>query len=110
MSSRLSASPAAATSAHNSDPAAHLNIVRSTLAANLALMATDAVRQHITPDADRSVTLPAEVAGTPWQFLLSHVGSAYTLTVKRASGTNLGVIIPDGGLSVVWDGTGIVIS
>ena len=92
--------------AHNSDPAAHLNIVRRTLTGNLTLTVADKPHQRIVPDADRDVILPAESTGQ-WKFLLCHAGAAYTLTVKRAGGTVVGVMIPGAPLAVAWDGTAI---
>lgn len=89
--------------AHNADPAAHLNIVRRTLAGNLVLTAADQQHQRIIPDADRDVILPAEGTGQ-WSFLLCHAGAAYNLTVKRAGGTVVGVMIPGSPLAVAWDG------
>lgn len=98
----------AATLAHDRDPAAHLNTVRRTLSANLTLTAVDYQRQNIVPDADRDVILPAE--GTSrWAFLLCHAGASYNITVKRAGGTTVGVLIPGSSLAVAWDGTGIVL-
>lgn len=90
---------------HNADPAAHLNIVRRTLAGNLTVTAADYAHQRIIPDADRDVILPAETAGTQWRFLLCHAGPSFVLTVKRAGGTTVGVIIPSGAISAAWDGT-----
>jgi len=95
----------AAVSAHDRDPAAHLNIVRRTLAGDLTLTAADQPRQNIVPDADRDVLLPAESAAQ-WAFLLHHVGASYNLTVKRAGGSPVGVLIPGSPLAVTWDGTG----
>ena len=95
--------PAAATAAHNDDPAAHLNIVRRTLAGNLTLTTADAPSQRIIPDADRDVTLPAEGAGQ-WEFKVCHAGAAYVLTVKRAAGTVVAVLVPGGVVVVAWDG------
>ena len=92
--------------AHNSDPAAHLNIVRRTLTGNLTLTVADKPHQRIVPDADRDVILPDESTGQ-WKFLLCHAGAAYTLTVKRAGGTVVGVMIPGAPLAVAWDGTAI---
>lgn len=91
--------------AHATDPAAHLNIVRRTLAGDLTLTAADQPRQNIVPDADRDVLLPAESAAQ-WAFLLHHVGASYNLTVKRAGGSPVGVLIPGSSLAVAWDGTG----
>lgn len=91
--------------AHDRDPAAHLNIVRRTLAGDLTLTAADQPRQNIVPDADRDVLLPAESAAQ-WAFLLHHVGASYNLTVKRAGGAPVGVLIPGSPLAVAWDGTG----
>ena len=91
--------------AHDTDPAAHLNIVRRTLAANLTLTTADYQHQRIIPDADREVTLPAE-ASSQWVFLLCHAGASYNITVKRAGGTTVGVLIPGSSLAVAWDGTG----
>ena len=96
---------AAAVTAHNTDPAAHLNIVRRTLAANLVLTAADSPHQRIIPDADRDVTLPAE-STAQWRFLLCHAGASYNLTIKRAGGTTVGVLIPGSVAAVAWDGTG----
>ena len=98
----------AATLAHDRDPAAHLNIVRRTLAGDLTLTAADQPRQNIVPDADRDVLLPAESAAQ-WAFLLHHVGASYNLTVKRAGGSPVGVLIPGSPLAVTWDGTAIVL-
>ena len=95
-----------AIAAHNSDPAAHLNIVRRTLAGDLTLTAADYQYQRIIPDADRNVVLPAE-STAQWSFLLCHAGAAYNLTVKRAGGTVVGVMIPGSPLAVSWDGTAI---
>lgn len=97
---------AASTAAHNASAGAHLNIVRRTLAGNLALTAADLPQQKIIPDADRDVVLPAESTGQ-WAFLLCHTGAAYNLTVKRAGGTVVGVMIPGSPLAVAWDGTAI---
>ena len=95
-----------ATAAHNTDPAAHLNIVRRTLTNNLTLTAADYPQQKIVPDADRDVILPAE--GTAqWQFKLCHAGASYNLTIKRAGGTVVGILIPGSTLVVAWDGTAI---
>lgn len=96
---------AAAVGAHDGNAAAHLNIVRRTLAGNLTLTAADQPRQRIIPDADRDVTLPAEGTGQ-WAFLLCHSGAAYNLTVKRAGGATVGVLIPNSAVAVAWDGTG----
>ena len=96
--------------AHNADPTAHLLIRRITLTGNLVLTAADRVYQHLIPDADRDVTLPAEVAATPWVFRIQHVGAVYTLTLKRAVGTAVGVLIPGCPVVITWDGTGISIS
>lgn len=97
------ASTAASTAAHNGDPAAHLNIVRRTLAGNLALTAADLPRQKIIPDADRDVTLPAE-STAQWMFEICHGGTAYVLTVKRAGGTTVASLIPGSPVVVAWDG------
>lgn len=96
---------AAAVAAHNTDAGAHLNIVRRTLTGNLTLTAADQPHQRIIPDADRDVILPAEGTGQ-WAFLLCHSGASYNLTVKRAGGTVVGIMIPGSPLSVAWDGTG----
>ena len=101
----LAASATAAVLAHNADAAAHLNIVRRTLSGNLMLTAADQQHQHIIPDADRDVTLPAESAAQ-WYFLLCHAGAGYNLTIKRAGGTTVGVVIPSGVIACAWDGTG----
>ena len=97
------ATAAASTAAHNADPGAHLNIVRRTLAGNLTLTTADAPSQRIIPDADRDVTLPAEGAGQ-WEFGVCHAGTAYVLTVKRAAGTVVAVLVPGGVVVVAWDG------
>ena len=98
----------AGVSAHATDPAAHLNIVRRTLTGNITLTTADQQRQHIVPDTDREVKLPAE--GTnKWSFLLCHSGVSYNIIVKRAGGTAVGVMIPRSSLTVSWDGTGIVL-
>ena len=89
--------------AHNAAPGAHLNIVRRTLAGNLTLTTADAPSQRIIPDADRDVTLPAEGAGQ-WEFKVCHAGAAYVLTVKRAAGTVVAVLVPGGVVVVAWDG------
>lgn len=81
---------------------------RRTLTGNLTLTAADRQRQHIVLDADREVTLPAE--GTnQWAFLLCHAGASYNITVKRAGGSPVGVLIPGSSLAASWDGTGIVL-
>lgn len=95
--------PAASTTAHNADPAAHLHIVRRTLTGNLVLTAADLPQQRIAPDADRDVTLPAESTGQ-WEFKLCHGGAAYVLTVRRAAGTVVAVLVPGGVTVVAWDG------
>ena len=97
------ATAAASTAAHNAAPGAHLNIVRRTLAGNLTLTTADAPSQRIIPDADRDVTLPAEGAGQ-WEFKVCHAGAAYVLTVKRAAGTVVAVLVPGGVVVVAWDG------
>ena len=97
---------AASTAVHNTDPAAHLNIVRRTLTDNLTLTAADLPEQRITPDADRDVILPTE-ATAQWQFKLCHAGASYNLTIKRAGGTVVGILIPGSPLVVAWDGTAI---
>ena len=94
---------AASTAAHNADPAAHLNIVRRTLAGNLVLTAADLPWQKVIPDADRDVVLPAEGA-TQWLFEICHGGAAYVLTVRRAAGTVVAVLVPGGVTVVAWDG------
>ena len=96
---------AAAVTAHNADPAAHLNIIRRTLSANLTLASADPQHQRIIPDADRDVTLPAE-STAQWRFLLCHAGASYNITIKRAGGTAVGVLIPGSVSAVAWDGTG----
>ena len=101
---------ASAPASHLTDPEAHLLIRRITLTGNLVLTAADRVYQHLIPDADRDVTLPAEVAATPWVFRIQHVGAVYTLTLKRAVGTAVGVLIPGCPVVITWDGTGISIS
>ena len=107
------ATAVAATAAHNDDPAAHLNIVRRTLAGNLVLTAADLPQQKIIPDADRAVTLPAEITaaeGTAaestaqWMFEICHGGAAYVITLKRAGGTVVAVLVPGGVTAVAWDG------
>ena len=95
--------PAAATAAHNADPAAHLNIVRRTLTGNLVLTAADLPQQKIIPDADRDVTLPAE-STAQWMFEICHGGAAYVITLKRAGGTVVAVLVPGGVTVVAWDG------
>ena len=97
------ATAAAVTAAHNDDPAAHLNIVRRTLAGNLVLTAADLPQQKIIPDADRDVVLPAEGA-TQWLFEICHGGAAYVITLKRAGGTVVAVLVPGGVTVVAWDG------
>ena len=74
-----------------------------TLAANLVLTSADKQTQRITPDADRDVTLPAE-SGAAWTLRVMHAGSGFVLTVKRAGGTTVGVLIPGGSILVGWDG------
>lgn len=91
--------------AHNSDPVAHLRIVRRTIVSDLILTIADQPNQRIIPDADRNVTLPAE-STSQWHFLLCHAGASYNLTVKRNGGTTVGVVIPGGVISCAWDGTG----
>ena len=91
--------------AHNADATAHLNIVRRTLAGDLTLTAADYQYQRIIPDADRYVVLPAE-STAQWAFLLCHAGGSYNLTVKRAGGTTVGIMIPGSSLAAAWDGTG----
>ena len=90
-------------SAHNSDPAAHLNIVRSTLTGNLVLTVADYPQQRVIPDADRDVVLPAEGA-TQWLFEICHGGAAYVLTIKRAGGTTVASLISGAPVVVAWDG------
>ena len=89
--------------AHNSDPAAHLNIVRRTLAGNLVLTAADLPQQKIIPDADRDVTLPAE-STAQWMFEICHGGAAYVITLKRAGGTTVASLISGAPVVVAWDG------
>ena len=96
---------AAAVSAHNSAPSAHLDIVRRTLSGNLTLTTADQSHQRVIPDADRDVTLPAE-STSQWRFLLCHAGASYNLTIKRAGGTTVGVLISGSVAAVAWDGTG----
>ena len=96
---------AAAVSAHNASATAHLNIVRRTLTGDLTLTVADFPHQRIIPDADRTVNLPAE-STAQWMFLLCHAGVSYTITVKRAGGTTVGVLIPGSVAVVAWDGTG----
>lgn len=100
------ATSTAATRAHNSDPAAHLNIVRRTLTGNLTLTAADSPQQRIIPDSDRDVVLPAE-GTSQWQFLLCHSGASYNIAVKRAGGTLIGTLIPGSSMMIGWDGTAI---
>ena len=90
--------------AHNTDSVAHLNIVRRTLSGNLVLTVADMPQQRIVPDADRDVTLPAEVAGVQWIFEICHGGAAYVVTVKRASGTAVATLIVGSVVVVSWDG------
>ena len=92
------------TAAHNADAGAHLNIVRRTLAGNLVLTAADLPQQKIIPDADRDVTLPAE-STEQWMFEICHGGAAYVITLKRAGGTVVAVLVPGGVTVVAWDGT-----
>ena len=94
---------AAAVAGHNADPAAHLSIQRRTLTGNLVLTAADLPQQKIIPDADRDVTLPAEGA-TQWLFEICHGGTAYVVTVKRASGTVVASLIAGSPITVSWDG------
>ena len=89
--------------AHNGDPAAHLNIVRRTLAGNLVLTAADLPQQKIIPDADRDVTLPAE-STAQWMFEICHGGAAYVITLKRAGGTTVASLISGAPVVVAWDG------
>ena len=81
----------------------HLNIVRRTLAGNLVLTAADLPRQKVIPDADRDVTLPAE-STAQWMFEICHGGAAYVITLKRAGGTVVAVLVPGGVTVVAWDG------
>jgi len=97
------ATAAASTAAHNGDPAAHLNIVRRTLAGNLVLTAADLPQQKIIPDADRDVTLPAE-STAQWMFEICHGGAAYVITLKRAGGTTVASLISGSTVVVAWDG------
>ena len=90
---------------HNTDPAAHLNIVRRTTAGNIALTTADYEHQRFVLDADRDITLPAEGAAQ-WRFLVENVGAAYNATVKRVGGTTVGILIHKGSVLVAWDGTG----
>lgn len=92
-----------AVAGHDASPAAHLNIQRRTLAGNLTLTSADLPRQKVIPDADRDVVLPAEGA-TQWLFEICHGGAAYVLTVKRAAGTVVAVLVPGGVTVVAWDG------
>jgi len=91
---------------HNADPGAHLNIVRRTLAGNLVLTAADLPQQKIIPDADRDVTLPAE-STAQWMFEICHGGAAYVITLKRAGGTVVAVLVPGGVTVVAWDGVAL---
>lgn len=97
------ATAAATTAAHNASAGAHLNIVRRTLAGNLVLTAADLPRQKVIPDADRDVTLPAE-STAQWMFEICHGGAAYVITLKRAGGTGVAVLVPGGVTVVAWDG------
>ena len=97
------ATAAASTAAHNVDAAAHLNIVRRTLSANLVLTAADSPQQRIIPDADRDVTLPAE-STAQWMFEICHGGAAYVITLKRAGGTTVASLISGAPVVVAWDG------
>ena len=87
----------------DADPTAHLNIVRRTLSANLVLTAADLPQQKIIPDADRNVTLPAE-STAQWMFEICHGGAAYVVTLKRANGTVVAVLVPGAPVVVAWDG------
>jgi len=78
---------------------------RITLAGNLVLTSADRQVQRVIPDADRDVTLPAEVSGVPWTVRIMHGGSGFTLTIRRDGGTAVGVLIPSGSILVGWDGT-----
>ena len=95
--------PAASTAAHNASAGAHLNIVRRTLAGNLVLTVADLPQQKVIPDADRVVTLPAE-STAQWMFEICHGGAAYMITLKRAGGTVVAVLVPGGVTVVAWDG------
>ena len=90
--------------AHNAGAAAHLSIQRRTLTGNLVLTAANLPQQKVIPDADRDVTLPAEVAGVQWIFEICHGGAAYVVTVKRASGTAVATLIVGSVVVVSWDG------
>ena len=96
-------SAAAAVAGHDASPTAHLSIQRRTLTGNLVLTAADLPQQKIIPDADRDVTLPAEGA-TQWLFEICHGGTAYVVTVKRASGTVVASLIAGSPITVSWDG------
>lgn len=98
-----SATAAASTAAHNSDPAAHLHITPRSITANLVLTAADFPDQRLTSDAARDVTLPAESTAA-WQFFIVNSGSTYSLAIKRAGGTSVGSIVPGGLMLVEWDG------
>ena len=95
--------PAAAVAGHDASPTAHLSIQRRTLAGTLTLTSANLPRQKVIPDADRDVVLPAEGA-TQWLFEICHGGAAYVLTVKRAAGTVVAVLVPGGVTVVAWDG------
>ena len=97
------AQAASAPASHATDPAAHLNIVRRTLSANLVLTAADLPWQNVIPDADRDVVLPAEGA-TQWLFEIRHGGAAYVLTIKRAGGTTVASLVSGAPVVVAWDG------
>ena len=85
-----------------------LALRRRTLSGNLTLGYHDKSDQCIVPDADRDVTLPAE-STTAWAFMLGHAGASYNLTIKRAGGTTVGVLIPGSAAAAAWDGTGFKI-
>ncbi|MEN6535705.1 MAG: hypothetical protein ABFD89_18720, partial [Bryobacteraceae bacterium] len=63
----------------------------------------DLPQQKIIPDADRDVTLPAE-STAQWMFEICHGGAAYVITLKRADGTVVAVLVPGGVVVVAWDG------
>ena len=101
------AAATAAVLAHDRNPAAHRIIAKRTLSGDLTLTTADYTMQSIVPDADRTVNLPAE--GTAqWSFVMCHSGAAYNLTVKRAGGTTVAVVIPGGSVGCAWDGVAFI--
>lgn len=79
-------------------------VVENTMSGDVTLVATDKTFQYLDPDGtDRIVTLPTPVAGMC--FVITHAGSADTITVKDDGGATLGTLSAGDFTTLIYSGS-----